>query len=318
MGWLKMHKKTRRGVQVVVSFLLLLFTGLFMYACGVQRSLRREIMDADRDPLTGVIRGTEAVTLSPAAGRERQPRTAVLMIHGFLSARTDFADLPQRLADKGVTVRLVRLPGHGTTPIEFASLERGDLYREVEAEYRNLRRDFDRVCVVGFSMGGSLATILTANERVDKLVLLAPYYAVTHKWYYVLPAMTWNRIFGWVVPYVHRPESFIKINDRTQIGKYFMYQTMPTAGVRQLDQVGVQASKPDTLRRIACPVLLVHSHNDEASSPEAAKRAFDAFPSLKKQEVWVARSNHVLLWDYDRERIKGHIEHFLLEDLVSP
>ena len=318
MSWLQTRKRIRRTLQVFASVLLLIIVSVSSYSCSVQRQLSQEMVAADRDPLTSVIRGTEAITLTPPPGTERTPRTVVLMIHGFLSARSDFGDLGERLAKQGVTVRLMRLPGHGTTPIEFANLTDGALYRAVEQEYANLRDEYDRFYVVGFSMGGSLATILAARERVDKIVLLAPYYAVAHQWYYVLPAMTWNHLLGWAVPYIRRPESFVKINDRSQVGKYFMYHTMPTAGVRQLEKLGIEASKPETLHRISCPVLLVHSVDDEAASPDAARRAFSEFPSLQKEEMWVKRSNHVLLWDYDREEIMQRIEHFILKDLKAP
>lgn len=317
MRFRRLSLRQRRIVRIAAAMALLLFAAMFSYSCGVQRRMNREILAADRDPMTGVVRGTEAITLRPEKGKELTPTTCVLMIHGFMSARSDYADLPERLVERGFTVRLMRLPGHGTTPIELGNLAPGVLYSAVEREYMNLYDDYDRFYVVGFSMGGALATLLASRERVDRLVLLAPYYAVTHKWYYVLPAMAWSRLVGWAVPYMSRSEEFIKINDRSQIGKYFMYETLPMGGVHRLDGLGREASRPETLRKVRCPVLLIHSVGDEASSPEAARRAFDQFASPRKQSMWLKRSNHVILWDYEREEVKRRIEMFLLDESLG-
>lgn len=90
------------------------------YACAGQARLVREIRDTPRDPKTGVVLCAEALTLDPPASRD-VPTTACLLIHGFVGSRKDFADLGQRLAAAGFHVELLRLPGHGTTPTEFAA-----------------------------------------------------------------------------------------------------------------------------------------------------------------------------------------------------
>lgn len=284
---------------------------LFTYSCATQRSMRAEVAAQDRDPITGVVRGTEAVTIMPTADIAATSRTACLLVHGFLSSRQDFADLPQRLAARGITVRAMRLPGHGTTPMDFAGQPTGALLAAVRQEYRNLARDHDRVYVVGFSMGGALSTLLASEEPVTRLVLLAPYYGVTYKWYYMLPAETWHSILGPVVPFIKRPTGLTKLNKRENVGRYFMYQTLTTAGTGQLMDLGRAAGRPETLRHVTCPVLLVQSRHDEAASPSAAAKAFDTLGSADKRAVWFEKSNHVICWDYDSEQVMTEVVEFL-------
>ena len=301
----------RRRLLGSLAVLVVLFCcALFLHSCSVQRTMRRQIAEAERDPITGVLRGAESVTLTPVAHRATS-RTACLMVHGFLSTVQDFGGLGERLAEQGVTVRKMRLPGHGTTPVDLAYQPPGALYRAVEKEYRDLARNFDRIYVVGFSMGGALSTLLASREPVDRLVLLAPYYAVTYKWQYVLPPETWNAILGWIIPYVVRPEAFIKINDRSVIDSYPMYRILPTAGVRQLVALGREARREEVLRAVTCPILHVHSKGDEASSPKAAQRAFEKLGSQDKQQRWFTRANHVLLWDYDKKEVEEAAFKFL-------
>ncbi len=310
---LKTQKRSRgiKWFRAILGLFLLFFLACFCYSCATQRTLRREIASTPRDPVTGIATGTEALTLGPSSDASTSG-TACLLVHGFLSSRQDFADLGERLAERGVTVRMMRLPGHGTTTVDFAYLPPGALYKAVHAEYQNLRRDFDRVHVVGFSMGGSLSTLLASREPVDRLVLVAPYFGVTYRWYYVLPPAAWNSLFGRFVPFLIRPESFVKVNDKEQVGKFFFYQTLPTAGVRQLMELGKEARRKETLEKVKCPVLVVQSEGDEASAPKATRKAFDNLGSERKELLWLTRSNHVLLWDWDNETVKERIEEFLL------
>lgn len=312
-----MNALWRWGCRLTLAVVL---TGcaLFTYSCATGRSMRAEVAAQDRDPITGVVRGTEAVTFLPTLDDPATSRTACLLVHGFLSSRQDFADLPERLAARGITVRAMRLPGHGTTPTDFAGQPDGALLRAVRQEYQNLARGHDRVYVVGFSMGGALDTLLASEEPVAKLVLLAPYYGVTYKWYYVLPAETWQSMLGPLVPYIKRPMGMTKLNKRENADRYFMYRTLTTAGTRQLMQLGRAAGRPETLGRVQCPVLLVHSRTDDAASPAAAAKAFEGFGSAKKRAVWIEKSNHVICWDYDAEQVLTETVEFLAGEPESP
>ena len=142
-------------------------------------------------------------------------------------------------------------------------------------------------------------------------MLVAPYYGVTYQWYYGLPPETWNTIAGWLFSYIRRPTSCIKINDKSARGKYYMYGTLPMRGVRQLMDLGKQARQEEVLGKVTCPVLHVHSRGDDAACPKAADRAFQAIGSTEKQQLWVTRSNHVLLWDFDKEEVIVAVEGFL-------
>ncbi|HUT24763.1 MAG TPA: alpha/beta fold hydrolase, partial [Sumerlaeia bacterium] len=191
------------------------------------------------------------------------------------------------------------------------------LYQAVHQECLNLRERFDRIYLAGFSMGGSLSTILASEEPVDRLVLVSPYFGVTFAWRYVLPPHVWNALLGRFVPYVIRTDAFVKLNDRTHYDKIFMYRIVPTAGVRQLEAIGKTARREELLQKVACPVLIVHSRGDEAASPKAAAEAFENLGSSEKEILWLNESNHIVLWDFEREEAKDRIERFLTEPRPS-
>jgi len=290
--------------------------GIF-YSCVACHALRHEILTTPRDPETGVVIGAEAIDLdplpSPGAGTPRDvPTSACLLLHGWVGSRKDFNDLGERLAAAGYHVRLARLPGHGTTPTDFAAQTPESMLAGVEVEYRALRERYAEVNIIGFSMGGTLATLLAAREDVDRLVLVAPYYRVTYEWYYILPPEIWNGLLGWALPYVIKPEGTVRVNRVEAREDLYYYRVIPTNCVRILTRLGNEARRPETLSAVLCPVLLVMSEGDEAASPTAARKALACmgFPD-KTIRMFSARSNHHLLSDYDREEAKEAILEFL-------
>ena len=101
--------------------------------------------NAPRDPGADFLQGATPRELGPPdAGR------AVLFIHGFIGAQSNFNDLPDRVAEDGWFVRTMRLPGHGSSPRDFERTSTEDLIAGVREEVRALPC-LSRVVLVGHS-----------------------------------------------------------------------------------------------------------------------------------------------------------------------
>ena len=97
---------------------------------------------------------------------------AIMTIHGFLTDVTDFGRLYQYL-DFYDEVVACEIPGHNGK-VDFSKFTTESTLVEVTACYDRLRAKHDEVDVVGFSMGGALASYLCVARDVHKCVLLAP------------------------------------------------------------------------------------------------------------------------------------------------
>lgn len=97
---------------------------------------------------------------------------AIMTIHGFLTDVTDFGRLYQYL-DFYDEVVACEIPGHNGK-VDFSKFTTESTLVEVTSCYDRLRAKHDEVDVVGFSMGGALASYLCAARDVHKCVLLAP------------------------------------------------------------------------------------------------------------------------------------------------
>ena len=262
--------------------------------------------NAERDPATGLLEGAAPRTLGP-----EDSTRAVLFVHGFVGAGNNFNDLPDRVAAQGWRVEVMLLPGHGTRAKDFAKTTPEELITAVEARVEELKGQYETVVMVTHSMGGALATIVAANNPVDGLVLGAPYFGVTHHWYYGLKPETWLKVSRPVVPWVYKGELFLQVNDKSVKDKIVSYTWVPTRALQTLMELGKRASDPEVLKKISCPVLHIHAEGDAAASPDAARAAVERMSSEQKEFVTLSRSNHHIFWDYESDEVMEAVLDFL-------
>lgn len=294
--------RSLRRPLLAASFLALLLVGYNGVSLALVAHWDRT---AERDPGTDILIGAEPRSLGPP-----DAPVGILFVHGFIGAGSNFWEVPERLSQAGFRVEVMRLPGHGTTPGDFARRPAEELLQAVLEELRDLKKDHEKVVVVGHSMGGALSTLAASMEEVDGLVLGAPYFGVTYRWYYVLPAETWTGLTSPFIRWVYRADAFIRIK-RTEVrDRILSYRWIPARGAATLVELGRRAKDPSVLAAIRCPVLMLHSRQDRAASPAAATAAFDALGSSDKRVVWLENSDHHIFWDYDREEVAEEILRF--------
>lgn len=95
-----------------------------------------------------------------------------MTIHGFLTDTKDFGRLYDYL-DFYDEVVPCEIPGHNGK-VDFSLFTVESTFVAVTACYDRLRAKYDEVDVIGFSMGGALASYLAATRDVRKCVLMAP------------------------------------------------------------------------------------------------------------------------------------------------
>jgi len=243
--------------------------------------------------------------LSGAAPRDLGPEDAecaVLLVHGYLGCGNNFGELPERLAETGCRVRVMLLPGHGTSPRDLAKTTGSDLLGAVLDEIDLLRPKHKRLVLVGHSMGGTLCTLAAAERDIDALVLAAPYFAVTGHWYYGLKPETWARLTAPVLPWLYKGSAMIQVNKPDDRDKIVSYKWVPASSVNMLISLARKANNPEVLQKVACPVIVIHSRKDEAACPITAKKAFQTMAAEEKKFVLLNRSNHIIFWDYEAEQ----------------
>jgi carboxylesterase len=220
-------------------------------------------------------------------------RTGVLVLHGFTGSPKGVRPWAEHLADAGYTVRLPRLPGHGTTWQEMNRTRWEDWYAVVDAAFRELRDRCDQVFVAGLSMGGALVTLLAVEHgpRVDGLILVNPACRVDDVRMRALP------VIKGLVP------SLVGIgNDIKKPGQdEGCYDRIPLRALHS--QTRLWATLVRDLPEVTQPVLLLRSAEDHVVPASSSALILSRISSQDVTEIVLHDSYHVATLDNDAPRI---------------
>ncbi len=258
-----------------------------------------------RDPDSGVIIGAEEVRI------DRGRAGACLLLHGWLASPADFRDLSERLDAAGWDVWAPRHTAHGTHPADLVGITAEDLLENARDRYNDLRETHERVVLIGFSMGGTIATILASESRPDGLVLVAPFYGVTHKWYYILPADWWRRLLSPLFVSMPHSRKRLHVNRKEVREKIITYHAFPTDITTALFDLRRIVVQECDLSGLDMPLLVVYAPKDGVASTRATRRFVDRMPTQDVQWVSCPESDHYILYDFDGEAALGAIVHFV-------
>jgi len=231
------------------------------------------------------------VTLRPEAepfAADAGPVGAVLS-HGLTGMPGSLRDWAQALAAAGMTVRVPRLPGHGTSWQDANKVSWQDWYAELERAFDEVRSRCDRVFIMGLSMGGTLALRLAEQRGADVagVVVVNPSLFTTRKDAKLLPLV---RLF---VP------SFPPVgNDIKKPGVVEpAYERLPVKAAYQLAQLW-KLTNAD-LDKVTQPLLVLSSRDDHVVEPANSQRLMEQAGSADKRQVVLEDSYHVATMDND-------------------
>ena len=92
----------------------------------------------------------------------------ILVLHGFTGSPKSMKPWGRELAAQGWSVRVPRLPGHGTRWQDMNLTTWQDWYAEADRALAELTASCSKVFVMGLSMGGSL-TLRLAEQHGDRI-----------------------------------------------------------------------------------------------------------------------------------------------------
>lgn len=223
----------------------------------------------------------------------------ILLIHGFTGSPASLRPFAERYAGLGLSVRLPRLPGHGTTPEDLARRRWPEWVGEVERAFAELRARCDRVVVLGQSFGAALAVHLAAERPVDGLALLSPYLYDAR-----LLALPLGRL---ILRRVRGVGDDIARSGVTELA----YPEIPVAALAQVAAF-LRIARRD-LPRVRAPALVFRPGADHVVPRSNPERVFRALGSPRKELVECPRSYHVISLDHDAEAVRERVL-----ELLSP
>lgn len=227
---------------------------------------------------------------------------AFLLLHGWSASPESLRFLRAGFADAGYSVYVPLLPGHGTSAKDQTRFGPVDWFQAAKIDLHLLCARYDKVHVVGVSMGGSLALQLAALEPENvasvitvngPVTMASPTFAKD-----ILDGHPDKPLPGWSPPlFKGAPEDEISYEDRRRKSA--------------ADLMSMCALARDLLPMITVPILVLQSVHDTIVEKENAHLILDGVASTQKQLEWLEQSYHISQLDLDRDRVVSHTLEFV-------
>lgn len=222
-----------------------------------------------------------------------------MLVHGFTGITAELSYAAERLWERGYTVSLPRLPGHGTWAEDFLRTRRRDWLRRVEDEYLDLAARYRRVHLVGLSMGALLVLLTARRYETGRLVLAAP--AITN----TDGRIRFTPYLRYILPALSKKDyQFSGPPEQAGIAAEYWSRTWlaPAAELYRLQKEARRA-----LPAVQAKALIIVSQADDTVPLEAAEIIEGGMKEGKTRRLVLKESGHLVLNDVEKERVLDEI-----------
>jgi carboxylesterase len=232
----------------------------------------------------------------------------ILLIHGFTSTPANFQKFGESFIEKGFSVSIPLLPGHGTVPEDLLSVAWQDWKHAVCDAYDTLATNCTHIFVIGLSLGGALALHLAKEKTsIRKIYLLVPavYPIFIFKIFIkLLPFLKWTglKFWGHVAGDVKDPKS-------GELG----YGRVPINAFKELSLLMQETVK--IIPQVKANTLILQSKVDHKLPANKAKEIYKNLGSNSKEIVYLENTFHVIPVDLETQtvykKILNDIENYM-------
>lgn len=214
----------------------------------------------------------------------------VILTHGFTSVPGSMDYCATRLHKAGWETLSPCLPGHGTRWDDMARVTAEDWIACVEEAARRLRKNKQRVFLLGHSLGAALSLTVAGRHPnlCDGLILLNHATQLNPKIGWIVP---WLR---WMVPWVNAGRDI-----KDPAAKDLHYTRISLHGEQILIRAAAIARHEQ--KNVRCPVLILRSREDHVIPESAVHETLAKVAHCNPEIHWLENSYHVLPIDFDKD-----------------
>src|SRR5215216_884150 len=226
-------------------------------------------------------------------------KPACLLIHGFTGTPKEMRWMGEYLHKQGYTCLGVRLSGHATHPEDMIRSRWTDWTASVEDGYHLLCGLTNDIFLIGLSMGGILALLMSTRLHVKGVIAMST------------PSRLPTDYPLWLLQFIslflrYRPKSKEAPGsgwfDKAAYREHIAYSQNPVRSAAELKKLtlALRAALPN----VTVPVLLMHSKDERYVSPENMESIYAGLVNAPaKTKLYITGSGHVLPRDASREQV---------------
>ncbi len=228
---------------------------------------------------------------------KKPTNVGIILSHGYKSAPKEVEVLAKYLHKAGYNIYAPRLKGHGTAPHNLKDVKWQDWYDSYYKGYLLLKSlGCKKIIATGFSTGGLLALLTTANEELDISGIISINSAIKLNDIRVNFAGSmnfWNEFLG-KINLANYKKEFVEDNSENP---KINYQRNYIKGVEELAKLMKETDK--NLHKITVPTLIIQGKNDPVVNPKSADIIFDKILSKEKKKIMPDFDKHIIIKEKD-------------------
>ncbi len=232
------------------------------------------------------------------------PGRGVLLLHGFKGSPSEMKYLGEQLSERGYSISIPRLPGHGTVVEDMTRVTGRDWLVAAREALVELKSRCREVYVVGLSMGGLLTIILARDHPIKKIVLMSVPRTLREKSVYLAPVIGTFKKILWQEDLTRglASEEARRVHECYSAGTPIMQSW-------HLFRILKKAMK--ALPMVDSEALIIQSANDRVIPPDSMEYICSRIGSEKKEAYVLQRSDHAITADLEKEAVAGRVIEFL-------
>lgn len=224
-------------------------------------------------------------------------KKAILLIHGFAGGTYDEEQLANYLElNRGFDVFQYTLPGHEKN---LSKVDRNEWIKCSEEQVEWLiKNGYNKIYLIGHSMGGVIATYLASKyKEIKKLVLAAPAFQ-----------------------YLNVIKDDLNIGKSLKVAPKVIKDYGSDEVIARMLKLNVSVLKEfiefvkenyDYPKYINCPVLILQGDNDSLVPVSSSQYVYDSVKSKYKKLIILEGVTHDIFRDANKEKIFKIVEKFL-------
>lgn len=230
---------------------------------------------------------------------------AVLLIHGWTAVPYELRRFGRYLNENGYTVSGPVLSGHATRPEDLEGVSWEDWFLDVSEAYDELKKEHDRVHVMGTSIGAVLCSLL-AGERPD--VASATFMAMPYR-------LRLERLIGPLLKAIRPFKKYgckvypKKLGFQENITRKTAYRTYPIESVLEVFELVRTARR--NLPKVIQPCFVLQSETDSIVNRRSVDEIFAGIGSEFKKKKLIGKAYHTFISDIRNEHVFEEILDFI-------